>query len=90
MIKASQSIGGTWYGFNSDGTLANGFLKDKDGTRYYVDGIYQTSWQDIEGHRYYFYSESGLMATGKVTIKGVEYSFSPEGRLLEDINGEQS
>ena len=58
MITESQKIGGTWYGFNSDGTLADGFLLDDDGMRYYVDGVYQTKWQDIDGKRYYFYFDT--------------------------------
>ena len=90
MVTKSQKIGGTWYGFNSDGTLADGFLCDEDGTRYYVDGIYLTRWQDIDSHRYYFYYDTGLMATGSVTIGGVDYTFSEDGRLIDTESGDPS
>lgn len=38
-------------------------------------------WMKIKGEKYYFYSD-GTMATGKVTIKGKNYKFDKNGKLL--------
>lgn len=90
MVTKSQKIGGVFYGFNSDGTLADGFLLDDDGMRYYNDGIYLTKWQEIQGKTYYFYYDTGLMAVGDVTIGGQSYTFAEDGHLLEAESGDQS
>lgn len=90
MVTESQKIGGVWYGFNSDGTLANGFLADSDGTRYYKDGVFLTQWQKIDGETYYFFKDTGIMATGDVTIAGDDYTFGNDGRLVGAKDGEDS
>lgn len=82
LVRGSQTIDGQWYGITNDGKRANGFLKDKDGTRYYNNGIYISGWQEIAGERYYFAKDTGIMAVGSYTISGVTYNFSEEGILL--------
>ncbi len=84
LLRGSQTIEGQWYGITNDGKLANGFLEDVDGTRYYNEnGIYLTGWQNIEGEKYYFVKDTGIMVTGEYQIAGVTYTFSQNGMLIE-------
>ena len=53
----------------------NGFFREGVGTRYYVDGVYVTSWQVIEGSKMFFDLESGNMVTYSCTIGGEWYDF---------------
>ena len=84
MLTQSSYIEGKWWGIDSDGKKASGFLKDTDGVRYYIDGEYITGWQVIDGNKYYFKKESGLMITGEATVGGEIFVFSGNGILLED------
>lgn len=93
MVHESQEIEGVWYGINPDGTRANGFVKEENGTRYYVDGLYVTDWQEINGERYYFAKENGIMVTGNYEISGYIHTFAEDGRytpytgLKNDVYG---
>ena len=87
MVTKSGKIGGVWYGINPDGTLADGFLKDDDGTRYYNKGTFLTGWQEIDGDTYYFYTENGIMAIGQIKIGGSIHYFSEDGKLLNNAGG---
>ncbi len=86
MITDPTEISGQLYYFNSDGRLVNGFydIKAEDGSAvriYCEDGLSLRGWQIIDGKKYYFYVESGYMATGDLTISGQEYSFDSDGSL---------
>jgi len=72
-------VAGKWYHFNSEGYVQNGWIAD-GGKWYYLDpvnGDMKTGWlkDPQDGHWYYLYAD-GSMATGKVTIDGVEYTFN--------------
>lgn len=63
----------------------SGWLEDQFG-RWYVneDGSFPTSrWQQINNVWYYF-KESGYMATGPVLVEGVEYYLHESGAMAAD------
>lgn len=82
MATGTVSIGGKIYAFDEDGVqIRFGFVSDGTGTRYFSEYVPVTGWQEIYGNRYYFYIETGYMATGTVRIGGEEYNFSADGVL---------
>lgn len=85
MATGVLSIRGEKYAFREDGTqIRDGFVRDTDGMLYFDGGRHVTGWQEIGGDRYYFFLDSGYMATGTVTVSGVTYTFSPDGVLLSE------
>ena len=55
----------------------------RDGATYYLDekGDPLKGWQDIEGNRYYFDEDDGMMFTGLCPIDLVFYSFDQQGAM---------
>lgn len=85
-----QKIGGTWYYYKSNGTMATGWLKDK-GKWYYLksDGAMATGWVKVKGVWYYLTS-SGAMATGWIKDKGKWYYLESSGAMAigwKKVNG---
>lgn len=76
-----QKIGGTWYYYNSNGSMVTGWLKDK-GLWYYLksDGAMATGWQKVKGTWYYLKS-SGAMATGWIKDGGKWYYLKSSGAM---------
>ena len=62
-------------------TYKEGWVKTENGWKYRLsDGSFVTSWQVIDGERYYF-DENGIMLTGWHEIDDVWYYFSESGVL---------
>lgn len=60
-----------FYEFTDKGILVglyNGLYTSDAGILYYVDGVYQTGWQNIDGKEYYF-DDTGYAAVGDVTVE---------------------
>lgn len=64
--------------------IKNGFFTENDSTYYYIDGVIQTGFADINSNRYYF-DKSGKMKTGFVNINGSKYYFNKEGKMKTGI-----
>lgn len=65
-----------------------GWVKKAGKRYYYKDGIMKKScWLKSKGKRTYFLRKDGTMATGKVTISGVEYEFGEDGKLIPESWG---
>ncbi|MBR6004191.1 MAG: hypothetical protein IK068_05670, partial [Lachnospiraceae bacterium] len=67
-------------------TAKNGFEKvsaDPASYRYFVNSELAKGWTEIEGSIYYFDLETGIMATGEVTVDGVKYKFAEDGKHTE-------
>lgn len=65
--------------------LYTGWTKKAGKRYYYKNGIMKKScWLKYGGKRTYFLKKDGSMATGKVTISGVEYEFSDKGKLIPE------
>ncbi len=85
-LTGTQTIGGTKYFFNTDGTLKTGWVKDDAGNWYFYDrNVRLTDWRDIgengSSTRYYFTGD-GIMAAGKwLEIDGRWYCFYADGSL---------
>lgn len=68
---------------NHNNTAA--YIQKRNATsKYYVNGVMQTGWQQIDGNWYYFYlsgsaNGSGYMCCTSRTVGGVWYEFSPNG-----------
>ena len=77
-----------WYHFDADGYMETGWLKDADGSWYYLNqasdgtaGIMLTGWitDPQDQHRYYLDPATGRMLTGWQVIDGVRYYFNEQG-----------
>lgn len=58
-----QKINNTWYYYNSDGTMAHGWVTDHD-KQYYFDlnsGIMHTGFLTLDGNTYYFTEDGSLL-----------------------------
>ena len=95
--KTGKKIGGwtkkkgKWYYYS----LRKGeYLKKTwikvNGNKYYVDknGVRVTGFVTIGEYKYYLDPETGAVTTGVVTIKGKDYYFQSDGRLL--IKGKEN
>lgn len=90
-VYLTDSKGVTRY-FNSSGTMRRGWMKAKGGKRYYFqrstdstkDGAMTKGFLKLDGNYYYFYSGSGVMATGWVenAEKGYKYYFDPGNGVM--------
>ena len=79
-----QTIDGTKYFFNTDGTLKIGWVKDGDNWRYYSGNKATMGWLNISDKRYYFTKE-GLMVSGKwFQIDSKWYYFNADGSLAKN------
>ena len=76
-----QKIGGTWYYYNSNGSMVTGWLKYGDAWYYLKsDGAMATGWQKIGGVWYYLKSY-GAMATGWIKYKSKWYYLTSSGAM---------
>ncbi len=80
-----------WYFLKNNGTMATGWVKDKDGRWYYLDsnGAMKTGWLKDKGKWYYLEPSStgfkGEMYGNRTAIiDGKEYSFNGSGAWIED------
>lgn len=81
MMVSDCKIGGVLYKINRDGSLYNGLYDIGEETRYYIDGISQRGWHEIDGKLYYFFSATGYM------VKADTYKI---GGLLRTFNSDHS
>lgn len=77
-------VKGEWYYLNEDGAMETGWIEDQ-GKRYYLDvhGAMQTGWVESNGAWYYMEADGSMVSGMKKIIRGVEYEFSKNGRLIE-------
>ena len=54
---------------------------------YFVNGVGQFGWQNVDGDMYFFSSKDGKMATGETKISDVKYTFGTDGKLTTKLNG---
>lgn len=75
-----------WYRFNADGAMISmpvGWVHVGRGWIYrYADGSHATGWKTIGGKTYFLNTYMGIMASGAVTIEGVQYKFDADGALI--------
>lgn len=65
---------------NQSQTPANGWNKENNSWKYYINGKSVTDWRKISGKRYYF-DENGIMLTGFHDLDGCSYYFNDSGDL---------
>lgn len=82
---------GNWYYLKDNGTMATGWLKDKDGRWYYLDssGVMQTGWLQDKGKWYYLNTVSNgykgeMYSNGSYDIDGKSYIFNASGAWVEN------
>ena len=69
-------------------SLYSGWTKKGGDRYYYKNGVMKKNcWVKSKGVRKYFLQADGKLATGKVTIQGVEYEFDENGALVPDVWG---
>lgn len=69
-------------------SLYSGWTKKGGDRYYYKNGVMKKNcWITSKGVRKYFLQADGKAATGKVTIRGVEYEFDENGALVPDAWG---
>lgn len=83
---------GNWYYLNDNGTMAIGWIKDKDGRWYYLDssGVMQTGWLQDKGIWYYLEPNSTgykgeMYCNGTYTIDGKSYTFNSSGAWVQNL-----
>ena len=65
--------------------LYTGWTTRGDKRYYFKDGVRKKNcWLTSKGKRKYFLQSDGTLATGKVTIEGVEYEFDEKGAIVPD------
>lgn len=65
--------------------LYSGWTTRGDERYYFKDGVRKKNcWLTSKGKRKYFLQADGTLATGKVTIEGVEYEFDEKGVIVPD------
>lgn len=69
-------------------SLYSGWTKKGGDRYYYKNGVMKKNcWITSKGVRKYFLQADGKAATGKVTIRGVEYEFDENGAIVPDAWG---
>ena len=93
MANGSAAIDGKMYDFKEvvrEGITVykclgtrSGLYPESGGIRYYLEGVYQKGWKQIDGETFYFGMTNGLMSRGLNTIGGKYYVFEemPYGSL---------
>ncbi len=73
-------------GFGADGHLLSGFQKMDDGTYLFdFDGtVYKGWYYENDGKQFYLDEKTGVMATGKTSVKGADYYFHDDGHMGKD------
>ena len=66
---------GKWIRYDADGKMLKGWVT--------IEGDLADIYPAEAGNTYYYDSVTGLMAKGKVTLKGVTYSFNEGTGALE-------
>ena len=65
--------------------LYTGWTTKGDERYYFKDGVRKKNcWLTSKGKRKYFLQSDGTLATGKVTIDGIEYEFDEKGVIVPD------
>lgn len=65
--------------------LYSGWTTRGDERYYFKDGVRKRNcWLTSKGKRKYFLQADGTLATGKVTVQGVEYEFDEKGEIVPD------
>ena len=82
---------GSWYYYNSDGTLALGWKKINDVWYYFnpTSGAMQTGWLKVGG-KWYYLASSGAMQTGWQQVNGKWYYLESNGVMVtgwKQLNG---
>ena len=79
-------IDGIMYRFGKDGICSGkytGWASSRTARYYYKNGIkLKNCWLKSGGKRTYFLQKNGKMATGTVTVAGISYTFSENGKLI--------
>ena len=76
-----------------DDVTKNGFVTNRNGTRYYIDGELQKGWVTIDGALYFFDTETGYapgecaLVTPKDSIEAKYLKFDKNGKYLEIFDG---
>lgn len=69
-------------------SLYSGWTKKGGDRYYYKNGVMKKNcWITSKGVRKYYLQADGKAATGKVTIRGVEYEFDENGAIVPDAWG---
>jgi glucan-binding YG repeat protein len=86
VVNNWANVGGVWYFFNTDGSMATGW-KQINGNWYYLNpnsdgtkGAMKTGWINDNGTWYYL-SSSGAMKTGWINDNGTWYFLSSSGAM---------
>ena len=70
------------YAFDSEGKIANGWVKHSDYIQYFVDGQEYTGWI-TEGNNKYYISNSIMIRNHEKYIDGVYYYFNEDGKAAK-------
>ena len=91
ILKGWYEDKGKWYYLMDNGTMATGWIKDKDGRWYYLDsnGAMQTGWLQDKGKWYYLNTvgngyKGEMYSNGTYNIDGKEYKFDSSGAWIEN------
>lgn len=92
IAKGWYEDNGNWYYLKDNGTMATGWLKDKDGRWYYLEdnGAMQTGWLKYDDKWYYLETNSTgykgeMYSNGTYTIDGKEYKFDSSGTWIDNL-----
>lgn len=77
----SETAEGTKICTGTDGKAVTGWVADEDGNLYYYKkGEMDLGWDKIRGEWYYFYPETGILATN---AKILNYEVDEEGKMIK-------
>lgn len=68
-------------------TTFTGIYETEGNSYYFIEGVGQFGWQQIEGATYFFSSKDGKMLKGEQKISDVTYNFGTDGKLTTTLNG---
>lgn len=68
-------------------TSFTGIYTTEGNSFYFVEGVGQFGWQQIDGATYFFSSKDGKMLKGEQKISDVTYNFGEDGKLTTTLNG---
>ena len=86
-VVGEQNIDGSWYYFHENGMMATGLTEQSQNPGnlydYGEDGKRLYSWQNVNGVRYYFHPETGIMLkSSEYKIDGFWYYFDENGQFV--------